>query len=410
MGEAAAGDRRGLVCLVAAGEHNRFRPSAARLQWRQASKARASLAEKNRDLDDKVAELGHKAAELRQSVYLTKIALADREIAANNLARADQVLDECPVDQRGWEWDFLKQARHGNVRTASIGSVAGLNELAYSPDGKQIATAGPGASVVIRDAATLAVLGTLSGHTKVVDWMAFGADGARLASWSRDCTVRIWDTATRKTIVTIPCSPADDDGGVAYSLDGKWIALSGEIAEPTPTGVIHLHDAVTGRLIREFRRGNSMITEVEFSPDGRWIAATNGGSVAIIDITTGAVLQSLAIRDKSLGVMDLAFSHDGTRLAACAGDYVRGFRQRGELDLWEVADGREIFAVQAHTDNATAVAFHPDGQRGWRRRGADVESSGSGTPGRARRPSPCTATRTWSATSASARTDGNSPP
>ena len=349
----------GLVCLVAVVSTIGFAVSAA--QWRQAAKAKASLAVKNQELDSKATELDRKAAELRQSVYLTKIALADREIAANNLVRADQVLDECPVDQRGWEWDFLKRARHGNVRTASIGSVAGLNDLAYSPDGRQIATAGPAASIVIRDAATLAIVGTLSGHTKVVDWMAFGADGGRLASWSQDCTVRIWDTATRKTMVTIPCSPPDDDGGAAYSLDGKWIALGSEIAEPTPTGVIHLHDAVTGRLIREFRHGNSMIKVVEFSPDGKWIAATNGGRVAIIDIATGAVLQSLAIRDKSLDVMDLAFSHDGTRLAACAGDYVRF--KRGELDLWEIGDGREIFAVQAHTDAAIGVAFHPDGQR-----------------------------------------------
>src|SRR5262249_61420784 len=108
------------------------------IEWRQAALARASLAGKNRELDEKVTELDRKGAELRQSVYLTKIALADREIAANNLARADQVLDECPADQQGGEWALLKRARHGNVRTISIGSPAGDGSLADSPTGGRV--------------------------------------------------------------------------------------------------------------------------------------------------------------------------------------------------------------------------------------------------------------------------------
>ncbi len=207
-----------LVCLVALVSTVGFAVSG--VAWGQAALARASLAGKNRELDDKVTELDRKAAELRQSVYLTKISLADREIAANNLARADQVLDECPADQRGWEWALLKRARHGNVRTVSVGSSSGDQYLAYSPDGTRIATEGPDATIVIRDAATLAPVQTLSGHTQAgrLDGVQRRRHAARLVG--HDFTVRVWDTATGLVVLTIPGLP-QELGDVAFSPDGR---------------------------------------------------------------------------------------------------------------------------------------------------------------------------------------------
>ena len=351
-----------LVCLVALVSTVGFAVSG--VAWGQAALARASLAVKNRELDDKVKELDLKADELRQSVYLTKISLADREIAANNLARADQVLDECPADQRGWEWALLKRARHGNVRTVSVGSSSGDQSLAYSPDGARIATEGPDAAIVIREAVTLAPVQTLSDPTHRIESFAYSGDGARLVSFSNDFALRVWDTATGLVVLTIPGLPQDFAGFVTFSGDGRRIAVAGSVAEPVKVGCIRIYDAVTGRLDREIRPGTSTLLSVVFSPDGRKLATghdAGGGAVFILDSTTGALLQTLAIRDKRFTVMDLAFSRDGSRLAACAGDHLR-FRP-GELHLWNVADGKELFSVQAHTDAVPGVSFHPDGRR-----------------------------------------------
>jgi eukaryotic-like serine/threonine-protein kinase len=351
-----------LICLVALVSTVGFAVSGA--QWRQAALARALLAGKNRELDEKVQELDRKADELRHSVYLTKISLADREIAANNLARADQVLDECPDDQRGWEWALLKRARHGNVRTVSVGGSHGDRYLAYSPNGMGIATIGADGAIDILNAVTLAPVQTLSDPTHRIESFAYSGDGARLVSFSNDLALRVWDTATGLVVLTIPGLPQDFAGNVAFSGDGRRIAVVGSVADPVKVGCIRIYDAVTGRLDREIRQGTSTFLSVVFSHDGRKLAAghdAGGGAVFILDSTTGALLQTLAIRDKRFTVFDLAFSRDGSRLAACAGDFLR-FRP-GELHLWNVAEGKEIFSVQAHTDAVPGISFHPDGRR-----------------------------------------------
>ena len=50
----------------------------------------------------------------RKRSYTQRIALAGRELAAGNVGRAEELLDECPLDRRGWEWHFLKRQRYGN--------------------------------------------------------------------------------------------------------------------------------------------------------------------------------------------------------------------------------------------------------------------------------------------------------
>ncbi len=249
------------------------------------------------------------------------------------------------------------------MRTVSVGSSSGDQSLAYSPDGTRIATEGPDATIVIRDAATLAPVRTLSGQTKRSDSMAYNADGTRLVSWSIDLTVRVWDTATGHVGMTIPEMPPELGGSVVFSPDGTRIALSGTIAGPTKIGSVRLYDAATGRLAREIRQGTSNLSSLAFSPDGTRIAVGQeaGGAVFILDADRGALLRTLAIRDERFTVMNLAFNRDGSRLAAVAGEPLR-FRP-GELHLWNLENGDELFSVQAHTDSANRVAFHPDGSR-----------------------------------------------
>src|SRR5207247_2647819 len=54
--------------------------------------------------------------ELERTLYFHRIALAEREWSANNLAGAEQLLDACPVDLRGWEWHYLKRLRLGGLQ------------------------------------------------------------------------------------------------------------------------------------------------------------------------------------------------------------------------------------------------------------------------------------------------------
>jgi hypothetical protein len=74
-------------------------------------------------------------------LYLYRIGLAEREWAANNVQRAAEVLDECPAPLRHWEWNYLKRLCGGS-RITFTGHRARADCVAFSPDGKVIASGG----------------------------------------------------------------------------------------------------------------------------------------------------------------------------------------------------------------------------------------------------------------------------
>ena len=90
---------------------------------------------------------------LRKTLYFNRIALADRELAVNNLRRVDQLLAECPAELRGWEWNYLKRARRGYLPVICHAGTQ-VVDVAFSPDGGRLVTAQLDGTAVIWDAAT----------------------------------------------------------------------------------------------------------------------------------------------------------------------------------------------------------------------------------------------------------------
>jgi WD40 repeat protein len=157
---------------------------------------------------------------------------------------------------------------HG-LRT--VREVTSVDDLAASPDGTLIATAGDDGNVRLRDARTWALRRTLRGHKAPVTSVDFSADGKRVVTASRDEDVRLWEVATGRTERTLHWhSGAVFDA--AISPDGRWIVTAGPI-----TAGIGL--ATTAELFRPgtYLRGpKGPLTAVGFAgPAGRLIVAAS---------------------------------------------------------------------------------------------------------------------------------------
>ncbi len=103
-------------------------------------------------------------------LYASAVTLAKRELDAFRAPQAIQYLQQCPTELRHWEWHYLNQVAQPEILLINTKECW---RIALSPDGGTIASAGPGSEIRLWDAATGASRGSLSGHTRRVNSIAF---------------------------------------------------------------------------------------------------------------------------------------------------------------------------------------------------------------------------------------------
>jgi WD40 repeat protein/serine/threonine protein kinase len=282
----------------------------------------------------------------QRALYFQRIASAARELAANNLGRAEELLDECPEDLRGWEWHHLKRRRYEEPRElAHSGTVL---SVAYSPDGQYLVSGSQDGTVTVWDRRTWQPVRTWKeGHARHVHGVAFSPDSRHLASGGADAKVLVWDLSTGMALYTLR-GHAGTINQLAFSPDGRRLASASE------DGTVRLWDLQTGQERLVFREHPGAVRGLAFHAEGQYlVSASADGSVKVWEGGTGVVIATF--RGRVRWVSAMAFHPASQRLALAGWD--------GSLELWDALSGQEVHALHGHTAHITGLAFSPDGRR-----------------------------------------------
>ena len=229
-----------------------------------------------------------------------------------------------------------------------------IGRIAWSPDGRMLASPSDDNTIRLWDAETGECLRTLEGHKEGVNSVAFDPAGRTLASGSNDNTVKLWDLSD-------PLKAGPTSGRLLRTLEGHrsyvssivFDAAGGTLASGSGDHTVKLWEAASGRLLRTMEGHENTVYSVAFDSHDRTLASGSlDSTIRQWRADSGQLVRIL--RGHQHRINSVAFALNSSSLASGSDD--------NTVRLWESGSGRPLRSLEGHTNAVHCVAFLADGR------------------------------------------------
>lgn len=284
-------------------------------------------------------------AQKTQKATETKIATATA--TATNTIHPTRT--QTPTQTREPGWTVINASNYDQVeQLVLVRHTVGVTSVAWSPDGKMLATGDKEGNIIIWDAASGEKLSLLDTPDFWVESLAWSPDGKRLALAS-DYAILLWDISSGEKTQTLNENLPYSSGRsfVVWSPNGEWLVST------SSSNTFDVWNAEIWKGFRTLGGFTKLVRSIAWSPDGKVLASGDeDGFIILWDAESGERLQTL--EGHTDFVECISWSPDGRILASGSGD--------NTINLWDLETSKIRRTLRGHTQPVSQVAWSQNGE------------------------------------------------